>query len=131
MKDDEGPRTARRHAAEDDRDLRAVPDLQGGAGGDRERGQQGELVRGDGEGPAFVAPRAFRLLPGDQRRAMCALYAFLRVTDDLADEPGPADAKRRALDDWRRDLHAALAGEYHHPLFPAFLAGSPLSSPNS
>ena len=63
---------------------------------------------------------AFRLLPGDQRRAMCALYAFLRVTDDLADEPGPADAKRRALDRWRRQLHAALAGEYHHPLFPAF-----------
>src|SRR5262245_51411337 len=63
---------------------------------------------------------AFRLLPGDQRRAMCALYAFLRVTDDLADEPGAADAKRGALDAWRRQLHAALAGEYHHPLFAAF-----------
>jgi phytoene synthase len=51
---------------------------------------------------------------------MCALYAFLRVTDDLADQPGPTDAKRRALGAWRRQLHAALAGEYHHPLFPAF-----------
>ena len=26
---------------------------------------------------------------------MCALYAFLRRTDDLADEPGPAVAKAR------------------------------------
>jgi phytoene synthase len=63
---------------------------------------------------------AFRLLPGDQRRAMCALYAFLRVTDDLADEPAPDDDKRRALESWREALHAALAGEYRHPLFPAF-----------
>ena len=31
---------------------------------------------------------AFQVLPRAQRRAMCALYAFLRLTDDLADEPG-------------------------------------------
>ena len=30
---------------------------------------------------------AFRILPNPQRRAMCALYAFLRVTDDLTDGP--------------------------------------------
>ena len=34
---------------------------------------------------------AFRLLPADQRRAMCALYSFMRVADDLADGPGAAD----------------------------------------
>jgi 15-cis-phytoene synthase len=53
---------------------------------------------------------AFLLLPETQRRSMCALYAFLRHTDDLADEPGSANEKVRALDDWRRELDAALAG---------------------
>src|SRR5260370_42688234 len=63
---------------------------------------------------------AFRLLPWDQRRAMCALYAFLRITDDISDAPVPADDKRPALDGWRGFLHDALAGRYHHALFPAF-----------
>lgn len=62
---------------------------------------------------------AFRLLPWDQRRAMCALYAFLRLTDDVADGPGSADDKRPALDAWRASLHGALAGRYEHALFPA------------
>src|SRR4051812_26269549 len=55
---------------------------------------------------------SFLLLPADRRRSMCALYAFLRHTDDLADEPGPADTKRSALDSWRLDLDRSLAG---HP----------------
>lgn len=62
---------------------------------------------------------AFRLLPADQRRGTCALYAFCRVCDDLSDEPGEADARRAALLDWRRALQAALEGEYTHPLHPA------------
>jgi 15-cis-phytoene synthase len=53
---------------------------------------------------------AFLLLPDARRRSMCALYAFLRHTDDLADEPGFAAAKARALDAWRLDLASALAG---------------------
>src|SRR3954469_20064723 len=63
---------------------------------------------------------AFRLLPRRQYRAMCALYSFLRVADDLTDEPGEMSAKRRQLDDFRRRLDLALAGVYQHPLFPAF-----------
>ena len=63
---------------------------------------------------------AFRLLPGDQRRAMCALYSFMRVADDLADGPGAAADKRPSLADWRRRLDAALQGDYSHPLHPAF-----------
>lgn len=62
---------------------------------------------------------AFRLLPSDQRRAMCALYSFLRIADDLSDGDAPADAKRIALAGWRADLHAALLGDYRHPLYPA------------
>src|SRR5581483_9445405 len=30
----------------------------------------------------------FRLLPHDRRRALCAVYAFCRVADDMADAPG-------------------------------------------
>jgi 15-cis-phytoene synthase len=63
---------------------------------------------------------AFRLLPRRQYRDMCALYSFLRVADDLSDEPGELDEKRRQLDDWRRQLDLALAGSYRHPLYPAF-----------
>ncbi len=66
-------------------------------------------------------PLAFRVLPPAKRRAMTALYAFLRVTDDLADEPGDADAKRAALRDWREALDAALAGEPSHPVHPALV----------
>ncbi len=53
---------------------------------------------------------SFRLLPADRRRAMCALYAFLRKTDDIADEPGPAGLKSIELDRWRRSLDDALSG---------------------
>jgi phytoene synthase len=63
---------------------------------------------------------AFRLLPGDQRRAMCALYAFMRVTDDLTDGPELPPDKAHALASWRQQLDEAMAGTYHHPLHPAF-----------
>jgi phytoene synthase len=53
---------------------------------------------------------AFLLLPRAERQSMCALYAFLRHTDDLADEPGRAADKFRALDAWRLELESALAG---------------------
>lgn len=43
---------------------------------------------------------AARLLPTDQRRAMHALYAFCRVSDDLVDQGGTDRAAR--LDDWRQ-----------------------------
>src|SRR5437588_11923052 len=64
-------------------------------------------------------PLAFRLLPPAKRRAMDALYAFMRVTDDLADEPGDPAAKRGALNAWRRSLLAALGGTHTHPVHPA------------
>jgi phytoene synthase len=63
---------------------------------------------------------AFRVLPNGQRRAMCALYAFLRVADDLSDGPQPPTVKRALLTDWRHGLAQTLAGRYSHPLHPAF-----------
>src|SRR5262245_65478578 len=62
---------------------------------------------------------AFRLLPANQRRAMCALYAFMRIADDLSDGPGSSESKREPLAGWRRALHEALAGAYRHPTAPA------------
>jgi phytoene synthase len=53
---------------------------------------------------------AFLLLPPARRRSMCALYAFMRHTDDLADEPGEASRKSQALDAWRTELDDVLAG---------------------
>jgi phytoene synthase len=57
---------------------------------------------------------AFLLLPAPQRRAMCALYTFMRIADDLSDEPMPIAVKRQQLADWRGGLRAALAGCYAH-----------------
>src|SRR5262249_4051349 len=62
----------------------------------------------------------FPLLPARPRPAMCSLYAFMRVADDLSDGPGDVASKRAALHDWRTQLHQALAGDYTHPLHPAF-----------
>src|SRR5207249_1402105 len=64
-------------------------------------------------------PLAFHLLPAAKRRAMDALYAFSRVTDDLADEPGNPAAKREGLDRWRASLAGALAGRFAHPIHAA------------
>ena len=62
---------------------------------------------------------SFLVLPRQQRKAMDALYAFMRVTDDLADEPGELEVKRRALREWRGALDLALAGNYSHPCHAA------------
>jgi 15-cis-phytoene synthase len=53
---------------------------------------------------------AFMLLPAPVRRSMCALYAFMRHTDDLADEPDSAARKAEAIASWRLELDAALEG---------------------
>lgn len=60
-------------------------------------------------------PLAFRLLSKPKRRAMNALYAFARLTDDLADEPGEPAEKRERLDAWSQSLRLALSGIYSHP----------------
>jgi 15-cis-phytoene synthase len=63
---------------------------------------------------------AFRVLPRGQRQAMCALYAFLRLTDDLGDSLEPTATKRALLADWRQQFERSLAGDYTHSLHPAF-----------
>ena len=44
-------------------------------------------------------------------RAMCALYAFLRLTDDIGDEPGwSLEEREQRLSSWREQLRNALRG---------------------
>jgi phytoene synthase len=62
---------------------------------------------------------AFRILPGSERQALCALYAFLRVTDDLTDGVESLEFKQAALDSWRSGFDRALAGEFRHPVHEA------------
>jgi phytoene synthase len=63
---------------------------------------------------------SFLLLDRDRRRAMCAVYAFMRYCDDLSDDEGIED-RRGAIARWRRDLEAALAGRVpENALWPAF-----------
>ncbi|MDX1944700.1 MAG: squalene/phytoene synthase family protein [Pirellulaceae bacterium] len=64
---------------------------------------------------------AFWLLPADQRRGMEALYAFARLTDDLADGPLPLADKRQALASWEGDLTEALAGRQASAIWPALV----------
>jgi 15-cis-phytoene synthase len=62
---------------------------------------------------------AFRVLPPAQRLAMCAVYAFMRIADDLSDEPGPITVKRVNLSIWRRGLDDAIVGRFRHPAHEA------------
>ena len=63
---------------------------------------------------------SFLTLPADQFRSMCALYAFMRVTDDLGDSPLPATDRAANLTDWRSKLRTALKGDLvDHPGLPA------------
>ncbi len=62
---------------------------------------------------------SFLVLPGAKRRAMYALYAFLRHTDDLSDSEQPLDIRRAALTQRRDSLDAALEGRFDSPILPA------------
>jgi phytoene synthase len=61
---------------------------------------------------------SFLLLSEQQRKSMCAIYAFMRYCDDLSDDPG---ANRAAIEQWRAEMEEALEGRFsRHPVWPAF-----------
>ncbi len=72
----------------------------------------------------------FVLLPREQCDAMYSLYAFARITDDLADGEASLVSKRKALSDWlslttqslETDMHSNLSSKVHgasSPMWPS------------
>jgi squalene synthase HpnC/squalene synthase HpnD len=53
---------------------------------------------------------AFYLLPKPKRDGLAALYAFMRLVDDVADEGDDIPAKQRGLAAWRTALDQAVTG---------------------
>jgi squalene synthase HpnC len=63
---------------------------------------------------------AFYGLRKEKRNALCALYAFMRLIDDVSDEPGDLESKRQGLARWRGMLDDAVDGRTAgHAVLPA------------
>ena len=54
---------------------------------------------------------AFIALPRERRADVSVFYAFCRVVDDIADEPGDPREKQAALDAWRRAVAEKFENE--------------------
>ena len=55
---------------------------------------------------------AFLVLPKGKRDALCAVYAFMRYSDDVCDAPGlNLEQRKEKLAAWLESLHRVLAGE--------------------
>ncbi|MGA8220509.1 MAG: squalene synthase HpnC [Candidatus Acidiferrales bacterium] len=63
---------------------------------------------------------AFFGLPREKRNALFALYAFMRLVDNVSDDAGDLETKRRELARWRGMLDEAVAGRTGaHAILPA------------
>jgi phytoene synthase len=70
---------------------------------------------------------SFRVLPRHKSDAMCAVYAFMRRADDIADDESKPIEERRIvmqqwLDDWHESRITDIVGNWEHNSDPIFLA---------
>ena len=64
---------------------------------------------------------SFLTLPPDKKAAMCAIYAFMRYSDDVSDEVAADMTKAEEMRDWRIALDKAFSGDYgNSQILPAF-----------
>src|SRR5260221_3398672 len=65
---------------------------------------------------------SFLVMPREKRQAMCAIYAFMRHSDDIADDASSPAAAMVALRKWRAEIEAAFSGKNStDPIFPALV----------
>ena len=62
-------------------------------------------------------------LPKHLRQHFFNVYAYCRISDDLADETGDREASLQLLDEWETELNACYESDPRHPVFVA-LAGT-------
>jgi len=58
-------------------------------------------------------------LPQRLRQHFCNVYAYCRISDDLADEVGDPASSLVLLDQWQAELDACYQGNPRHPVFVA------------
>ena len=63
-----------------------------------------------------------RVLPPDRRHAMYAIYAFCRMVDDVADEPGEFSTKLPQLAAWRERVADLYRGKSDGPVTRVLVA---------
>lgn len=64
---------------------------------------------------------SFITLPPERKAAMCAIYAFMRYSDDVSDEAAADVSKAAQMRQWRAALDRAFAGDYGDSrILPAF-----------
>lgn len=62
-----------------------------------------------------------RILSKPRREGMYAIYAFCREVDDIADESGSLEDKRKGLAGWRAEIDRIYAGKPEYPTGVALL----------
>ena len=64
---------------------------------------------------------SFKVLPPEKQAAMCAIYAFMRFSDDLSDDDTADESRKARMSRWREALDRVFEGEYGDSLIlPAF-----------
>src|SRR5277367_4914780 len=65
---------------------------------------------------------SFLVMPHEKRAAMCAIYAFMRRSDDIADSTANPAVALEGLRQWRAQVNAAFnGGDATDPTLPALV----------